>query len=1732
MRARAAFPLLVAALVLAAPAVARPNASSEKERLAALPEDDRKWLDFVTPIILPAEKKAFLELTQPYEREKFRTEFWARRERDNQRPPLGPGYKERYADLRALGESTYDHWPNDAAAMVIHHGEPDSVTPACGEMGGGFLRDGFEIWTYANASGLGRGGRYFFYRPSPMAARRMWTVGTANSDVFAPNAPQSCQKAGFACFSGNCGQNPGNGVPLCTEGCDVFRAWEEISARQGSAAGGGMERARLTQEPEQVPLEGLDAVKQKSASSSDPNAKPLTVEGPGAPAAADSGKTGAFVPASVPQTPSAPAPAKPASASKPLSEKERLAALPEEAKKWLTFVTPILLSEEKKAFLELPEEREREAFQEEFWKRRERDGLKPPLGPGYRHRYEELRDIAESKYDHWPSDAARMVIFNGEPAAIDELQNCRRTFRDLEIWTYNNPGSIGGLGRRYFFYRRSPGEARKMWTIGTNDADVFSPGACRKSFAELQAECAPQPPGTQDPCAWTGKGNQPAVSGTVCGEVCDIVKTWTEITSRQGSRTGGTVEEAQLLEPPRISLEGLDAIKQKSANVTDTNAKPLSMEASAAAAADPGKPNGAAATAGATPTAATSQTSPPAAKPAAPAKPLSEKERFAALPEDDKKWLDFVGPIILPPERKAFLELPEQHERDAFKEEFWKRRERDGLAPPLGPGYKRRYEELRELADSKYDGWPHDAARMVIAQGEPANINPLENCGEHGTSETFRGLEIWTYASASGLGGNRHYFFYRRSSQEPRRLWTVGTSDSDVFAPGSCRKHFEDLRLDCQPQAHDTCVNVALACTDACEVYRVWNEISARQGSRTGGAIEEARILDPPSVTLEGVDAIKQKSANVTDPNAKPLTLEGPGTPAAGAGQTADGKTPTLPTAAQVAAAPAPVHRKLSKKEIRELTEKLPQKYHDFLDLVDLIIMDQEREVFLQITDDLQRDRFIDNFWRRRSTDPRGLRTDYKSVYIQRYQLAQEQFHNMKSDRAKIFLVNGPPDAMIAIDCVDVFVPIQIWYYDRIEVLKSKVYLIFYKQFGTGEYKLWLPLDGQGVLVGNGMSIGPGGGGGPGAQRVDVTQCPEWRTVQQAMSYSTAVLGSGAMSMAGASVLFQPPTVETEGVDQILSMTTDVAANAVTLGVAKLVRFPDQRANKIGVDLSVLVPRAELKSRQLGEEVFYNVDVIGEVAKDDRLIDNFKYRFDIPTDEVGGEKIPLTVRRYLYPGEYKLILKVADGNQNAEARITDQLKVPDQPDAPPPLEAAARAQGRAAIEKTKEAGLLPSAISLIPIAKEIATGLQRFETKAAEGITAVDFYLNGTKVMTRTRAPFDADLNLGPLPRKQTIRVVAYGPNGRAVGEDEYIVNEGREVFRVRIMTPQKGAKVSGPTPVAATVAVPEGKTLQKVEFYSNETRVATLYQSPWEQTVNVRSSGSLGYVRVVGTLDDGTVAEDVRYVNAPSYISEVQVDAVELYTAVSDKGGRPVGGLQQSNFKVFEDGVVQKIESFEYVKNLPLSLGVMVDTSASMLESLPEAQQAAVTFLDYSIGPKDRAFTISFDNEPYILSKLTNRKDKLFRSLAGLRAEGSTALYDAIVYGLYQFTGVKGKKALVIVTDGKDTASKFDFDTLLEYVKKSGIAIYGIGLKIPTAELDVKYKLNKLAQVTGGQTYMIDSVKNLESIYRQINEELRSQYLLTYYSTNPEAKDKWRKVEVKVEPTNLVARTLSGYYP
>lgn len=243
---------------------------------------------------------------------------------------------------------------------------------------------------------------------------------------------------------------------------------------------------------------------------------------------------------------------------------------------------------------------------------------------------------------------------------------------------------------------------------------------------------------------------------------------------------------------------------------------------------------------------------------------------------------------------------------------------------------------------------------------------------------------------------------------------------------------------------------------------------------------------------------------------------------------------------------------------------------------------------------------------------------------------------------------------------------------------------------------------------------------------------------------------------------------------------------------------------------------------------------------------------------------------------------------------------------------------------------------------------------------------------------------------------------------------------------------------------------------------------------------------------------------------------------------------LTKESFAVFEDGLPQVVDGFEVVRDLPLSLAIGIDTSGSMEESLPDAQWAASGFLKAVATPRDRALLVSFDNEPRLVTHFTTDRDRLVQGIASLRAQGSTTLWDAIVYGLFQFQGARGRKAFVVLIDGDDRSSRFEFDAMFDYAKKSGIPVYFIGLRIGSSHFDIRAKLNKLARETGGTTFYVESARVLDGIYKQFEDELRSQYLLAYVPKRaPSARpDRWRKVEVKMTPSSLSARTISGYYP
>jgi len=340
-----------------------------------------------------------------------------------------------------------------------------------------------------------------------------------------------------------------------------------------------------------------------------------------------------------------------------------------------------------------------------------------------------------------------------------------------------------------------------------------------------------------------------------------------------------------------------------------------------------------------------------APKKRAPAADPREKELIAALPVEDRRWLtEFVAPIILPEERKAYLELTETYQRDDFREQFWQRRELPELPWILGPGYRYRYRELRELADSRYDGWQSDAGRLVIRFGEPAEIIVPRCAGEEDLRE---GVEVWKYVNPP-LGLNRrHFLFYRVNSSGPRRLWTLLDGDGlALFYPNSCRQKLDDLQWDCvvKPGVIDKCS----MCPDRCSVYVAYGETKIREGNGMGAVGEKGRLLGAPDVSLEDLARQPDKWATTSKRGAKTIAVNGSSSPTATPASPADPREPV---------------RRLSGAELAERMNALERPYREWLDIALPLLSEEELSAFVQMSD-AGRDTFMAEFWKRRKGPP------------------------------------------------------------------------------------------------------------------------------------------------------------------------------------------------------------------------------------------------------------------------------------------------------------------------------------------------------------------------------------------------------------------------------------------------------------------------------------------------------------------------------------------------------------------------------------------------------------------------------------------------------------------------------------------------------------------------------------------------------------------------------------------
>jgi Ca-activated chloride channel family protein len=378
------------------------------------------------------------------------------------------------------------------------------------------------------------------------------------------------------------------------------------------------------------------------------------------------------------------------------------------------------------------------------------------------------------------------------------------------------------------------------------------------------------------------------------------------------------------------------------------------------------------------------------------------------------------------------------------------------------------------------------------------------------------------------------------------------------------------------------------------------------------------------------------------------------------------------------------------------------------------------------------------------------------------------------------------------------------------------------------------------------------------------------------------------------------------------------------------------------------------------------------------------------------------------------------------------------------------------------------------------------------------------------------------------VRAVAYDAEGRRLGLDELDLNAGEHRFAVRLLAPRSGEAHVGPTELRLELAVPEGERFDRLELYVGEQLAATLYQEPFLHTVEL-PSGPV-YVRAVAYLEDGASREAVAFVNVTDPVEEIQVKLVELYASVLDGDGRPVTDLGRKAFQVFEDGVQQEVVRFERVTDRPVHVVLMVDSSASMAERIDAVRAAAAGFLERIMTPKDRAAVVAFADRTVQDVEFTDDPDDLTIGLAALQAERGTALYDNLVSVLYHLNGVQGQRAVLLLSDGEDRSSSFTFAEAREFARAAGVAIYAIGIDLPRGQLTTRRELSLLASESGGRSFFVDDVAELDRVYAAIESELRAKYLLVYQSTG--SGTGFRTIDVAVADRGLEVKAPRGYYP
>lgn len=312
--------------------------------------------------------------------------------------------------------------------------------------------------------------------------------------------------------------------------------------------------------------------------------------------------------------------------------------------------------------------------------------------------------------------------------------------------------------------------------------------------------------------------------------------------------------------------------------------------------------------------------------------------------------------------------------------------------------------------------------------------------------------------------------------------------------------------------------------------------------------------------------------------------------------------------------------------------------------------------------------------------------------------------------------------------------------------------------------------------------------------------------------------------------------------------------------------------------------------------------------------------------------------------------------------------------------------------------------------------------------------------------------------------------------------------------------------------------------------------------TVTLAGLAAIAVTSLVLSLSAQTAPPPQPQTRKPSdSVFRAGVEMVSLNVTVLDPQQHYLTDLESKDFTVIEDGAKQEITYFNRT-SLPIALSLLIDTSASMEQRLTIAQDAAIGFAK-KLRSQDLAQVVDFDTRVEVLQDFTADPSALEKAIRATQAGGSTAMFNALYISLKELAKIKPRteddvhrRAVVVLSDGEDTSSLVTYDEVLDLAKRSATTIYTIGLQSRETGLskgfkEAEYVLRQLASETGGRAFFVQRAEDLAGIYGVIADELASQYVIGYASTNQKRDGSWRRLTVQVHRTGAAARTKRGYF-